>query len=99
MTAFVCNNLCAVYNTSTFQRKFHILRGFYGIFMIPKFPTSWLSSDLKLKEHMSDLSINLGLLMVSMFVGICLIDLLTLCDGEISVLRRDTTLHYTVSHY
>ena len=49
-------------------------------------------------EHMSDLSINLGLLMVSMFVGICLIDLLTLCDGEISVLRRYTTLHYTVSH-
>ena len=47
---------------------------------------------------MSDLSINLGLLMVSMFVSIYLIVLLTLCDGEISVLRRDTTLHYTVSH-
>ena len=25
-------------------------------------------------------------------------DLFTLCDGEISVLRGDTTLHYTVSH-
>ena len=35
---------------------------------------------------MSVLSINLGLLMVSMVVGICHIDLLTLCDSEISVL-------------
>ena len=44
---------------------------------------------------MSDLFINLGLLMVSMFVGICLIDLLTLCDGKISVLRGG---HYTILH-
>ena len=79
--------------------------------------TSWLSSDLKLKEYMRDLSNKLGLLMVSVSVGVYLLDdflglhmdllalflgfcmdVPTLCDGEISVLRRDTTLHYTVSH-
>ena len=46
---------------------------------------------------MSVLSINLGPLMVSMFAGIYLIVLLTLSDGEISILRGKTTLHYTVS--
>ena len=43
---------------------------------------------------MRDLSIILGLLI---FLGLHK-DLLALYDGEISVLRRDTTLHYTVSH-
>ena len=64
-----------------------------------------------------NLSNKLGLLMVSVSVGVYLLDgflgfhmdllalflgfhmdLLALCDGEIFVLRRDTTLHYTVSH-
>ena len=65
-----------------------------------------LSSDLKLKEHMRYLSNKLGLFMVSVSIGVYRLDsflgfhmdLLTLCDGEISVLRGDTTLHYTVSH-
>ena len=56
-----------------------------------------LSSDLKLKEHMRDLSNKLGLFMVSVSVGVYQLDgflgfhmdLLALCDGEISVLRRD----------
>ena len=56
-----------------------------------------LSSDLKLKEHMRDLSNKLGLLMVSVSVGVYrfdsflgfYMDLLALCDGKISVLRRD----------
>ena len=62
---------------------------------------NWLSSDLKLKEHMRDLSNKLGLFMVSVSVGVFQLDgflgfhmdLLTLCDGEISFLRG--TLHYT----
>ena len=56
-----------------------------------------LSSDLKLKEHMRDLSNKLGLFMVSVSVGVywldCFLgfhmDLLALCDSDISVLRRD----------
>ena len=56
---------------------------------------NWLSSDLKLKEHMRDLSNKLGLFMVSVSVGVYRLDsflgshmdLLALCDGEISVLR------------
>ena len=66
-----------------------------------------LSSELKLKEHMRDLSNKLGLFMVSVSVGVYQLDsflgfhmdLLALCDGEISVLRGDTTLHYIVSHW
>ena len=56
-----------------------------------------LSLDLKFKEHMRDLSNKLGLFMVSVSVGVYQfdgflgfhMDLLALCDGEISVLRRD----------
>ena len=59
--------------------------------------TANLFSDLKLKEHMRDFSNKLGLFMVSVSVGVYRLDsflgshmdLLTLCDGEISVLRRD----------
>ena len=35
---------------------------------------NWLSSDLKLKEHMRDLSNKLGLFMVSVSVGVYLLD-------------------------
>ena len=51
---------------------------------------NWLSSDLKLKEHMRDLSNKLGLFMVSVSVGVYQLDgflgfhmdLLALCDGK-----------------
>ena len=60
-----------------------------------------LSSDLKLKEHMRDLSNKLGLFMVSVSVGVYQfdgflgfhMDLLALCDGEISKEGHYTTLH------
>ena len=36
--------------------------------------------------------------LLALFLGFHM-DLLALCDGEISVLRGDTTLHYIVSHW
>ena len=42
-------------------------------------------------------SVSVGVYQLDGFLGFHM-DLLALCDGEISVLRRDTTLHYTVSH-
>ena len=59
---------------------------FYDFIII----ANWLSSDLKLKEHMRDLSNKLGLFMVSVSVGVYQLDgflgfhmdLLALCDGK-----------------